>query len=137
MIISVGGIFYCRKTKRFLFLLRAAKKHNSTWAFPGGKVDHDETVIDGLYREISEELGKKYWETYVEKQIPLEKFTSDDGTFEYHTYVLTTHSEFSPMLNHEHSGYCWVDFAGWRGLKLHPGVFSTLRETVIKKKLMK
>ena len=100
MIISTGAIFYCSKTQRFLFLLRTGKKYNNTWNFPGGKVEPGESVIDGLYREIEEEIGKRFWETYVEKEIPLEKFTSDDGEFFYHTFLLLTHSEFTPILNH-------------------------------------
>jgi len=134
-IISVGGVFYCKKTKRFLFLLRAGKKYTDRWAFPGGKIEPGETIINGLYREIEEEIGKRFWETYVEKEIPLEKFTSDNGKFFYHTFILLTNSEFTPMLNNEHSGYAWVNSKGWNGLKLHPGVFSTLKEDAIKKKI--
>ena len=132
---AVGAIFYCTKTKRFLFLLRAGKKYANFWNFPGGKIEKHESVIDGLYREIEEEIGKRFWETYVEKEIPLEKFTSDDSKFLYHTFMLLTNSEFTPMLNTEHRGYAWVNADGWNGLKLHPGVFSTLKEDMIKKKI--
>lgn len=131
MITSAGALFFCTITRRYLFLLRDNHKYANTWCFPGGKINKGETTLDGLMREIYEELG--IFVPY-DKIIPLEKFTSDDNKFEYHTYVITTPTEFLPRLNYEHKGFCWTSLDGWP-MPVHPGVFNTLNEQVIKEKL--
>jgi len=128
---GAGGIFYCRNTKRFLFLLRNDKKYKNRWGFAGGKVENDETTINGLKREIFEEVGHL---PDIEKIIPIELFTSEDGHFFYHTFILIIDKEFIPVLNGEHCGFAWVTMAGWPG-PLHPGVFSTLKLDSIKDKI--
>ena len=128
---GAGGIFYCRDTKRFLFLLRNDKKYKNRWGFAGGKVEKDETTINGLKREIFEEVGHL---PDIEKTIPIELFTSEDGHFFYHTFILIIDKEFIPILNGEHCGFAWVTMAGWPG-PLHPGVFSTLKLDSIKDKI--
>ncbi|TNF39204.1 MAG: 8-oxo-dGTP diphosphatase MutT, partial [Gammaproteobacteria bacterium] len=50
-----------------LLSLRPAHVHQGgLWEFPGGKVEHDESLLDALRREIREELG-----IYVENALPL------------------------------------------------------------------
>ena len=128
---GAGGILCCRETKRFLFLLRNDKKYKNRWGFAGGKVENDETTINGLKREIFEEVGHL---PDIEKIIPIELFTSEDGHFFYHTFILIVDKEFIPVLNGEHCGFAWVTMAGWPG-PLHPGVFSTLKLDSIKDKI--
>jgi len=128
---GAGGIFYCRSTKRFLFLLRDDSKYKHKWGFPGGKIEESETIVRGLEREIIEELGIML---DIEKIIPIELFTSDDGHFFYHTFILIVEKEFMPNLNNEHCGYAWVTIEGWPA-PLHPGVFSTLKLDSIKDKI--
>jgi len=147
MIKSAGALFYCSSTKRYLFLLRDNHpRYENTWCFPGGKMKKGESEFDGALRELREELGinvdaKGSFSTllgrsipYI-KTIPIEKFTSEDGKFEYHTYVFVVENEFMPILNHEYKGYCWTKLRGWPK-PLHPGVFSTLNEKSIRKKLL-
>lgn len=128
---SAGALFFTETTRRYLFLLRDNHKYSGTWCFPGGKVHKNETAFEGALREIQEELGLQIPYTKV---IPIEKFTSADKHFEYHTYVFVVQNEFIPKLNSEHSGYCWTSLDGWPK-PLHPGVFGTLKESVIKEKL--
>jgi 8-oxo-dGTP pyrophosphatase MutT (NUDIX family) len=124
---SAGALIYCTSTHRYLFLLRNGSRHGSCWGLVGGKVEDNETVIEGLNREITEEIGLDLSQN---KFIPVEKFTSENSKFNYHTFVISVEEEFVPKLNSEHRGYCWV------GLKdyprpLHPGVWRTFNFNVI------
>ena len=68
---SIGTIFFSKVTERYLFLLRNKDSHGNTWAFVGGKVENTESPIQGLSREIVEEIG---FEPEIVKHIPIEKF---------------------------------------------------------------
>lgn len=130
-IICSGGLFLAKNTKRFLFLQRTQKKTAGTWGLVGGKKESvDETLIDALNREISEELGARI----IEKIIPLELFTNSDSSFQYNTYILITPEEFIPVLNNEHSGYAWVSFDNWPK-PLHRGVKNSFTNRINKLKL--
>ena len=74
--IGCGALIYSRSTHRYLFLLRNQKRHAGSWGLVGGGVEPGESPTAALQREIQEEIGSI---TY-EKVIPLEKFTSDNGT---------------------------------------------------------
>jgi len=131
MIRSAGALFFSISTRRYLFLLRDNHRHKDTWCFPGGKVHKKETEFEGALREIQEELGMT---VPYSKVIPIEKFTSDDKKFEYHTYVFIIQNEFIPILNSEHSGYCWTSLDGWPR-PLLPALFNSLNEDTVKNKL--
>lgn len=119
---GVGTFIYCINTQRYLFLLRNNSKYAGTWGLAGGKVESNELVLESLYRELNEELGFNFTGTKV---IPIEKFTSDNGHFSYHTFLIPVTEEFIPSLNHEHRGYCWVYLDDYPR-PLHPGVWRTI-----------
>jgi 8-oxo-dGTP pyrophosphatase MutT (NUDIX family) len=125
---SAGIFFYCTSTNRFLFLLRNDKNGN-TWSIPGGKIEKDETLFTGLERECVEEIG--YFPKNA-KLIPIQKFVNN--TFTYHTFFCAVVSEFIPVLNHEHSGYAWVD-QGLYPKPMHPGLWSTVNIDLVQEKL--
>jgi 8-oxo-dGTP pyrophosphatase MutT (NUDIX family) len=128
---GVGTLIYAKSTKRYLFLLRNHPKQQSTWGIVGGKIDAGETVMQALHREIQEEISKDFSH---QKFIPIETFTSDNERFIYYTFVTTVEEEFSPVLNHEHRGYCWVELRD-HPKPLHPGVWRTFNFSVVKKKI--
>ena len=128
---SAGVLFYSLSTRRYLFLLRNRGSYAGTWGLPGGKIEKDESVIDGLTREIDEEMGSVPPFTKV---IPIETFTSDNLRFIYHTFLITVQDEFIPVLNGEHRGYCWVAVSD-HPRPLHPGVWKTFKFAVIQEKL--
>ena len=130
-LIGAGALIYCTTTKRYLFLLRNDKKHTGTWGIVGGKVEDGETVITGLYREISEEIQADLTHNKI---IPVEKFTSDGEYFVYHTFLITVSHEFMPVLNDEHRGYCWVPLSDYPK-PLHPGVWRTFNFDIVINKL--
>jgi len=128
---SAGALIYCPATHRYLFLLRNGHSHDGSWGLAGGKVEPGENVVAGLLREIREELGS---DLSTNKIIPVEKFTSDTGHFTYHTYVIRTDAEFTPVLNTEHRGYCWVPLNDYPR-PLHPGVWRTVNFQTIMEKI--
>lgn len=122
LIEGVGTFIYSTSTQRYLFLLRNTKKYAGTWGLAGGGIEAGEQILDSLYRELDEELGYDFSETKV---IPLEKFTSDNGHFMYHTFLIPVDEEFVPVLNDEHRGFCWVGLDD-HPKPLHPGVWRTI-----------
>ena len=128
--IGCGALIYSRSTHRYLFLLRNQKRHAGSWGLVGGGVEPGESPTAALQREIQEEIGSISYE----KVIPLEKFTSDNGTFEYHTYVIPVDAEFVPVLNDEHRGYAWTSIDD-HPKPLHPGVWRTFNFRVVLEKI--
>jgi 8-oxo-dGTP pyrophosphatase MutT (NUDIX family) len=114
-----------------LYLIRNDSKHPGAWGLPGGKVEAGETLLGGMERECIEELGS--FPAY-QRLIPIEKFTSADEMFEYHTWVCIVESEFIPTLNHEHLGYAWIDSGVWPK-PMHPGLWNTVNLETIKEKV--
>lgn len=125
---SAGIFFYCKNTSRYLYLLRTDK--NPSWSMPGGKIENDETLLEGLERECIEEMQiwNKDW-----KLIPIQKFVN--GTFTYNTFFCSVDEEFKPVLNDEHCGYAWVREDHYPK-PLHPGLFNTVNFDIVQEKLM-
>lgn len=119
---SVGAFIYCISTQRHLFLLRNSNKYQGTWGLSGGRVEPGELISESLYRELREELGVELGDS---KLIPIEKFTTENNNFSYHTFLLPVTEEFIPKLNNEHRGYCWVALKD-HPKPLHPGVWRTV-----------
>ena len=127
--VSAGIFFYSKNSKRFLYLLRTDAKNPGNWGIPGGKIENDETLLDGLQRECVEEIG--YWPDSP-KLVPIQKFVNN--AFTYHTFFSQIEEEFIPILNKEHCGYAWVGESQYPK-PLHPGLFSTVNFDVVQKKL--
>lgn len=127
--IAAGVFFYSKSTSRYLFLLRTDAKNPGNWGIPGGKINPDETLLDGLARECEEEI--KFF-PHGAKMIPIQKFVNH--SFTYHTFFCQIDNEFIPTLNDEHCGYAWVG-EGQYPKPLHPGLFSTVNFDVVQHKL--
>ena len=131
-ITCAGGLFLARDTRRWLLLLRAHGRTAGTWGLAGGKQEpEDNTAYQALIREIEEELGTI---PTIKKTIPIERYSSPDDNFYYNTYVLIVDHEFTPKLNDEHWGYCWVSYDHWPK-PLHQGVKTTLSSRTTRAKL--
>jgi 8-oxo-dGTP pyrophosphatase MutT (NUDIX family) len=127
---SVGVIFCSNDTRRHLFLLRSGRSIGE-WGLPGGKVERGETLKEALRRECLEEIN--YWPDSA-KLFPIEQFTSGDNNFIYHTFYCIVDREFTPILNHEHIGYSWIN-GNVYPKPLHRGLFNTLSYDIIKQKI--
>ena len=128
---GVGTFIYSVATQRYLFLLRNGSKYTGTWGLAGGKIESGEHLLSSLYRELDEELGFDFSSTKV---IPIEKFTSENNKFSYHTFLIPIADEFVPKLNYEHRGYCWVSLED-HPKPLHPGVWRTVNFKSVMKKI--
>jgi 8-oxo-dGTP pyrophosphatase MutT (NUDIX family) len=131
LIEGVGTFIYSVSTGRYLFLLRDGDKYSGTWGLAGGKIDAGELLLTSLYRELSEELGYNFQDVKV---IPIEKFTSDNGRFSYNTFLIPVDEEFTPKLNFEHRGFCWVALED-HPKPLHPGVWRTINFDAVSAKI--
>lgn len=127
--VAAGIFFYSKKTNRFLYLLRNDEKNSLSWGIPGGKLEEDETLSEGLIRECTEELG--FFPNNA-KLIPIQKFINNN--FSYHTFFSIVEEEFIPILNYEHYGYAWID-EGQFPKPLHPGLFSTINIDLVQEKI--
>ena len=127
---AVGIWFYAQDTQRYLYLLRNDPRHPGTWGLPGGKIDTGETLIQAIERECTEEMGSM--PKYI-RLAPLEKFTSADGGFAYHTFFCSVESEFTPVLNDEHVGWAWIASGHWPK-PMHPGLWSTVNFDAVREK---
>lgn len=128
---AVGVWFYSVATHSYLYLMRDDPKHPGSWGLPGGKIESGETMMSAMTRECTEELGSM--PDYI-KLVPLEKFTSADGGFAYHTFFCTVANEFQPTLNNEHVGYAWIKSGNWPR-PLHPGLWSTINFDAVRDKI--
>ena len=96
---------------------------------PGGKINTEETLLQGVARECVEEIG---FFPVDAKLIPIQKFTNH--AFIYHTFFCQVESEFTPILNNEHCGYAWVG-EGQYPKPLHPGLYNTVNFDLVQTKL--
>ena len=131
IVTAVGVWFYSIDTQRYLYLMRNDPKHPNCWGLPGGKIESGETLIDGIRRECAEELGTM--PEYL-KLVPLEKFTTSDLGFEYHTFFCSVAGEFVPKLNDEHLGWSWINSGTWPR-PMHPGLWSTVNFDAVRDKI--
>jgi 8-oxo-dGTP pyrophosphatase MutT (NUDIX family) len=128
--ISAGVFFYSETTDRFLYLLRNDSKNSGNWGIPGGKIEIEETLIEGIERECIEEVS--YFPKNA-KLVPIQKFVNN--SFTYHTFFCKIQGEFVPILNDEHCGYAWVGDNQYPK-PLHPGLFNTVNFDIVRQKLI-
>ena len=131
IVTAVGIWFYSIRTNTYLYLMRNDHKHPDTWGLPGGRVESGETLLQAITRECTEELGSM--PEYL-KLVPLEKFTSADDSFAYHTFFCSVGNEFTPVLNDEHVGWAWIA-SGHLPRPLHPGLWSTVNLESVRDKI--
>jgi hypothetical protein len=84
-----------------------------------------------MHRECREELGSM--PEYI-SLVPLEKFTTADQHFAYHTFFCSVVAEFVPNLNHEHTGWAWLASGIWPR-PMHPGLWSTVNFDAVQCKI--
>ena len=129
---AVGVWFFSTSSQRYLYLMRNDPKHPGSWGLAGGKCDPGESLLDTIHRECKEEMGLDFVNA---KFLPIEKWTSADGVFSYHTFFCPVDREFVPVLNHEHWGYAWIESGQWPR-PMHPGLWNTVQIQTIQDKIL-
>ena len=123
-----GFLFMADRTGRVL-LLKRSKFCDSphTWSIPGGgfKPDTDDTIFETAKRETFEEIGLTV-ENTASKVFKIYEHASPDLVFT--TYMALCEDEFVPRLNHEHTGYRWVNLVDLPS-PLHTGMLPMIRNT--------
>lgn len=130
---AAGALFLAKDTGRIMLNLRSkftSKPH--TWSFWGGMSTKDESPMEGLTRELNEEMGEI---PNILKAYPLDVFHSGDGKFNYYTVLIIVENEFIPKLNKESDGYCWCRIGNWPR-PLHEGAKKLLYNKDTKKNLI-
>lgn len=100
--IVAGVLIKCTETGNVFLLLRNDKV--PTWALVSGGMDQGEDILQGLQREMFEELfirpGVVQFKSIRVEQIP-------EKNIEFHYYKGFTNSEFKPILDHENLNWGW------------------------------
>ena len=126
-----GALIYSKATHRFLLIQKADGKHSGTWGLVGGTNNDLETPWQGLQREVQEEIG---FLPEILKTIPLEKFTSNDSVFNFHTYFCIVETEFIPQLSDEHVAWGWFSLTSLPK-PVHKGLELSLKNKIIQTKI--
>ena len=110
---AVGALILSQNTQRVLMQLRSPEEsHGMSWGLWGGKLNTNEGDLNGLKRELCEELGYPGVPDTVAMS-HVYTFTSRDNRFRHVSYLILCKDEFVPTLDSESSGYCWVDLWCW------------------------
>ena len=116
--IRAAGVMYINGNS-VLLLKRTGKEHeDGTWAFPGGKLEGEETPEQAARRESKEETG-------IEPDKLEQIDRTDNGDVEFTTFLARIEKS-DTNLNEEHTGFVWADLASLPQ-PLHPGVAKTLK----------
>lgn len=128
-LVAAGALFKCTSTNRFFFLLRSTtSSYPSRFGLVGGKVHVGEHIMEGLQREIIEEIG---FLPKITKWQNFNCFKSLDKKFTYHSILILTPMEFIPNINGESDGYAWVSIDN-PPRPLHPRLKEVLESSVLR-----
>jgi 8-oxo-dGTP diphosphatase len=97
------------------------KAYGGTWSFPGGHVEHQETLDEALVREVHEEIGVRPT-SYVSLGTIEDPNTTSDDPVTYHVYAVRSWEGGEPrLLGEEHTELRWFspqDASNLEGLAL-------------------
>ena len=80
-------------------------KREGKWMLPGGRMEEDETWLEGLQREIREETGIRSF--VIEKIISTD--ISDSGGTYIVTFLCKITGNYEIKLSTEHQEYAWLN----------------------------
>ena len=103
-----GSCIIINKHGQFLIVKRSEQESFvGAWNLPGGTLESGERIIQGISREVFEEVGippkDQYYAGYHE-------FTSKEDSKAYASFTTYCFADEIPKLNEEHDEYRWVTF---------------------------
>ncbi len=86
------------------------KQNDGRWDLPGGKVDDEENIVDGLIREVEEETGLKVWPMkYLVSKTRRVKKNKDLFIVTFLCSTLNPVKRKNIQLSREHKKFTFVD----------------------------
>lgn len=126
MIKCIGVLIYDRTKDKFLLQQRSKKSSYAlTWGVWGGKLNENESFVDGLKRELKEELGSV---PNIFKMFPIDIFHTPDQNFVYLSYLVIVDNYDDFEINEETNDYVWMDFEHIDKMNLHPGFLKSFEK---------
>ena len=116
----------CINNNKLLLLRRGptAKWKAGKYCLPGGKLEKDESLIDGALRELYEETSIILYRDNL-KPVTIDY---NDG---YSKIIFVTNLDHNVVvLNWEHDDYIWVSYSESFGVQLVPGLATTIKTLV-------
>ncbi|PIS01610.1 MAG: hypothetical protein COT84_01685 [Chlamydiae bacterium CG10_big_fil_rev_8_21_14_0_10_35_9] len=105
--LEVASCYILHKEK-FLMLKRSPKSSfGNSWCLPGGKIDREETPLQGILREIKEEIGMSLDPKKLEVCNKL-FVKRPDVEYVFHLYFYKSDIFSEVILNEEHTKSLWV-----------------------------
>ncbi len=106
---AASALIWARETERVLFILRSDLVNDPLhWCLPGGHVERGESVLEGLYRELDEEIGRSLSNAPI---IKLTTNTTEEPKFIHTNFAIGINKEFEPKLSWEHVEFKWADLS--------------------------
>ena len=123
--IAAGVLVKCIETDRILLLLRNDNADEpNTWALVGGGIDDGENVLEGLKREVKEEMSID--PDIIEYEF-INKNYIKEKNMDFHYFKGFTKSEFLPTLDEENLDYRWCDKNDLPS-PLYPGLINNINK---------
>ena len=123
--IAAGVLVKCIETDRILLLLRNDNADEpNTWALVGGGIDDGENVLEGLKREVKEEMSID--PDIIEYEF-INKNYIKEKNMDFHYYVGVVSDEFIPTLDEENLDYRWCDKNDLPS-PLYPGLINNINK---------
>ncbi len=111
--ILVTGII--RSNNKLLIVKRCKtdRYKSCTWEFPGGKLEHNEMIIDGLIREIKEEVNIDVSNKKIELLTYNEEFEKQGDLLvrilKMIFFIDYNNEDLNVVLSNEHMDYKWIE----------------------------
>jgi 8-oxo-dGTP pyrophosphatase MutT (NUDIX family) len=120
-----AGIIFVAPDGDVLLLRRSSdeKNYGGHWGFPGGKAEGGETAEEAAVRECREEIKQ---DVSARALRPVDRLATPNG-MAFTTFVNPAEDKFVPVLDAEHTGYCWASVDQLPG-PLHPSVKRVLTD---------